>query len=185
MTDLAELTAISPISVTVAISVSEPDVNELIRLGLSELHVRNAFIEIVRHILARGSSIAYGGDLRKAGYTEALFDLVRTYELKDRTGPERVFSYLAWPNWEQLTPGDRAALANVATINQVERPSGAPDLPPDRDLWTAEQLLWGSQALTAMRQQMTAKVDARVILGGRLEGQQGLYPGYLKRRSSR
>ena len=36
----------------VSISVSEPTDEELINLGLSELHVRHAFTEIVRHVLA-------------------------------------------------------------------------------------------------------------------------------------
>ncbi|HEY1964991.1 MAG TPA: hypothetical protein VGG59_08670, partial [Acidobacteriaceae bacterium] len=51
---------------TVGLSVSEPDEQELVRLGLDEIHVRHAFIEIARHILARGWSLAYGGDLRRA-----------------------------------------------------------------------------------------------------------------------
>lgn len=161
----------------VGLSISEPSANELVALGLSEMHVRHAFIEVVRHVLARGWSIAYGGDLRAAGYTEALFDLVRTYDRSDLMGPERVFSYLAWPIWPQLTPDQRADLANVATIREAPPPEGAPEtlLPPsDRP---AQELLWNSLALTEMRQLMTSQIGARVVLGGRVSGQQGLIPG--------
>src|SRR5207244_6277673 len=62
-----------PGEIVVGVSVSEPSPEELVRLGVSEVHVRHAFIEIVRHVLAAGWSVAYGGDLRRAGYTDALF----------------------------------------------------------------------------------------------------------------
>ena len=174
---MGDLTAVPDTPIVVGISVSEPDVNELVQLGLSELHVRDAFIEIVRHILARGWSIAYGGDLRRAGYTQELFDLARTYDRRDIGGPERLLSFLAWPIWQELTAEDRAGLANIATLREVARPQGSPlDLTPWPDR-SPDELLWGSLALTAMRQEMTASIHARVVVGGRLWGQQGLYPG--------
>src|SRR6266481_200421 len=97
----------------VGLSISEPEEDELVQLGLSEMHVRHAFIEVVRHLLARGWAVAYGGDLRAAGYTEALFDLVRTYDLAGVPGPDRVLSYLAWPIWLDVTAAQRAELANI------------------------------------------------------------------------
>ena len=161
----------------VGLSVSEPDQRELVRLGLDEIHVRHAFIEIARHILARGWSIAYGGDLRKSGYTEALFDLVRTYNRADLSGPDRVYSYLAWPNWCDLLTSQRADLANVATIKEVARPEGAPESLPAIPERGPGELLWNSLALSQMRAQMDSDIGARVLLGGRVSGQQGLYPG--------
>lgn len=167
----------SSTDVVVGLSISEPGEDELVQLGLSEMHVRHAFIEIVRHLLARGWAVAYGGDLRAAGYTEALFDLVRTYDLAGVPGPDRVLSYLAWPIWLDVTAAQRAELANIATIKEVAPPEGAPSsLPalPDR---RPSDLLWYSLALTAMRVQMNSEISARIVLGGRVHGQQGLYPG--------
>lgn len=164
-------------NVIVGVSISEPPVDEMIRLGISELHVRHAFIEVVRHILARGWSIAYGGDLRAAGYTDALFDLVRTYDRRGFTGPERVFSYLAWPIWLDLPASKRADLANVATIFESSRPDGSPRSLPELNDREPEDLLWNSLALTKMREEMNGDIDARVVLGGRVFGQQGLMPG--------
>jgi hypothetical protein len=161
----------------VGLSISEPDAGELVRLGLAEVHVRHAFIEITRHILARGWSVAYGGDLRAAGYTDALFDLVRTYNRTDLSGPDRVHAYLTWPVWCDLTAAQRAALANIATINAVPRPDGAPESLPAVVDRTPDDLLWYSLALTQMRTHMNSDISARVILGGRVSGQQGLYPG--------
>lgn len=170
-------TAVSTRTVLVGLSVSEPDADELIRLGLDEIHVRHAFVEIARHVLARGWSVAYGGDLRAAGYTEALFDLVRTYNRAGVPEPDRVRAYLSWPLWQDMTTKQRADLTNVATINTVDRPDGAPaSLPPRQDRGP-EDLLWSSLAFTRMRTQMNADISARVVLGGRVSGQQGFFPG--------
>ena len=177
------MTDVDPIleaDIVVGVSVSEPSPDELISIGLSDLHVRHAFIEIARHVLALGGSIAYGGDLRAAGYTESLFDLVRAYNPRELTGPDRVHSFLAWPIWTQLTPAQRADLANVATINEVPAPDGAPsELPPIGER-SPEELLWMSRSLTKMRQEMGRAIGARVVLGGRGSGQQGLLPGVIE-----
>jgi len=164
----------------VGLSVSEPDPSELVRLGLSEMHVRHAFIEIARYILARGWAVGYGGDFRPFGYTEALIDLVRTYDRADLAGPDRVRTYLAWPLWQEMTIAKRAELANIATVRPVDAPDGAPEtLPaiPDR---SPGELLWNSLALTNMRTLMNAEINARVVLGGKFRGQQGLYPGVVE-----
>lgn len=164
----------------IGVSVSEPAPEELVALGMSDLHVRHAFVEIVRHVLALGGSIAYGGDLRVAGYTEALFDLVRAYNPRHLTGPDRVHSFLAWPLWTDLTPAQRADLANVATIVEVSAPDGAPsELPPPGDRSPAD-LLWMSRSLSQMRKEMGRGIRARVVLGGRVSGQQGLLPGAVE-----
>ena len=163
--------------ILVGLSISEPGKDELVRLGLSEMHVRHAFIEIVRHILARGWAVAYGGDFRTAGYTEALIDLVRTYDRAGIPGPDRVLSYLAWPIWLGVSVAERAAIANIATIKEISPPDGAPAmLPPVADR-QPNDLLWNSLALTKMRIAMSSEIDARIVLGGRVSGQQGLYPG--------
>lgn len=164
----------------VGVSVSEPAPDELVGLGLSDLHVRHAFIEIVRHVLALDGTIAYGGDLRAAGYTESLFDLVRAYNPRDLAGPERVTAYLAWPIGLALTPAQRADLANVATLEEVAPPDGAPATLPPIPERNADELLWNSLSLTKMRQHMTAALAARVVLGGRDSGQQGLLPGVIE-----
>jgi len=161
----------------VGLSVSEPDEHELVHLGLDEIHVRHAFIEIARHILAHGWSIAYGGDLRRAGYTEALFDLVRTYNREDLAGPDRVHAYLSWPIWRELKAEHRADLANVATITKGPRPEGAPESLPEIPERGPDELLWSSLATSQMRAEMDSDIGARVVLGGRVSGQQGLYPG--------
>jgi len=177
MGDVSDLTAVSSGQLLVGVSVSEPSDDDLIPLGLSELHVRHAFIEIVRHVLAAGWSVAYGGDFRSQGYTEALLDLVRTYERTTLSGPEHLTCYLAWPRWPDLTDTDRAELANIATVVNVAAPSGAPDTLPSIADRSPEERLWNALALTAMRDRIASGLGAAVVVGGRVDGQQGLFPG--------
>lgn len=180
MGDVSDLTAVSSGQLLVGVSVSEPSEDDLISLGLSELHVRHAFIEIVRHVLAAGWSVGYGGDFRPQGYTEALLDLVRTHERTALSGPEHLTCYLAWPRWTDLTDTDRAELANIATVVKVAAPVGAPDtLPPIADR-SPEERLWNALALTAMRERLAGSVGAVVVVGGRVAGQQGLFPGVIE-----
>ena len=164
----------------VGVSISEPADGELIGLGLSQVHLRHAFIETARHLLAAGCSLAYGGDFRQQGYTEAMLDLVRTYSRRDQPAPERVLVYSAWPRWLEISAERRASMASVATLVQVDRPAGAPEqLPPATD-WRPRDRLWAALALTEMRRRMNRDIDARVLIGGRLSGQQGLLPGVVE-----
>jgi hypothetical protein len=177
---MTRLSTPSRFGLVAGLSVSDPAEEELVRLGLSRLHIQHVFIEITRHILARGWSVSYGGDLRTGGYTEALFDLVRTYNPRDLPGPDRVTNYLAWPNWLGLSASASAATANIASTVRSPTPEGAPQDLPARQDRTPEHLAWAALGLTSMREQMTSDVDVRIILGGRGSGQQGLYPGLVE-----
>ena len=48
-------------------------------LGLSDGHLRDAMAEIALNLIASGTSLAYGGDLRQHGFTELLAELLRRY----------------------------------------------------------------------------------------------------------
>ena len=164
----------------VGISVSEPADSDLIGRGLSQLHVRHAFVEIARHLLAAGHALAYGGDFRQQGYTEAMLDLVRTYSRRDQPGPERIRVYSAWPLWLSLDEDERAEVANVATLVEMAPPHGAPEqLSPAKDR-SPTDLFWAALALTEMRKRMNRDIGARVLLGGRVSGQAGLLPGVVE-----
>ena len=180
---MSDLNTVSPVDLLVGISVSEPTDEELINLGLSELHIRHAFTEVVRHVLAAGWSVAYGGDFRPRGYTAALLDLVRTYERTVLFGPDHFTCYLAWPLWTKLTDADRAELANIVTTVHVPAPERAPaSLAPVPDRTPLDRW-WNALALTAMRKRMTRDVGALVVVGGRVSGQQGFYPGVVEEAS--
>jgi len=107
----------------VVVGVSISDSPDLVTLGLGEIHVRHALIELVRHVLAAGGTVAYGGDFRPGGYTDALLDLIRAYERGDQPGPEHFRTYLAWPLGQSLPASDRAALRPLTTIVTIPSPA--------------------------------------------------------------
>ena len=98
-------------------------------------------------------------------------------------GPDHFTCYLAWPLWTELTVADRSELANIVTTVRVLAPEGAPaSLPPVPDRTPIERW-WNTLALTAMRKRMTHDVGALVVVGGRVSGQQGFYPGVVEEAS--
>ena len=164
---------------TVALSTSEsPD---MAVFGLSEGHLREAVAEFAIYLLASGASLAYGGDLRTRGFTKLLFELVMRYRRQEETNT-RVTDYLAWPVHIRMTAYDLDTLdaelqgvAQLALIGQdgrrmsMEDRQSLPSREPSDDEWSA--------GLTSMRRVMREETDARIVLGGRVEGYKGDMPG--------
>jgi hypothetical protein len=163
----------------VLVGVSISNSPDLMSRGLHDLHLRHAFVETVRHILAAGGSIAYGGDLRERGFTEELIDLIRTYDLPGTPGPQRIRSYLAWPTYDRLQPIQRAELKAVATPIPIDPPDGGVDV--DLDAFNAKESIADraifARSLTRMRERLAQEISAAVLLGGGVTGFLGCYPG--------
>ena len=164
----------------IAISTSEsPD---MAVFGLSDEHLKEAMAEISMYLLATGANLAYGGDLRRHGFTELLFELSLRYHRTDRDNETRVIDYLAWPVHIRMTVDELDAIADelvgsgqLALIGiggmrlSLEERRELPRHEPDDHEW--------STGLTAMRQLMRAETDVRILLGGRVEGYKGCMPG--------
>ena len=166
---------------TVGVSVSEsPDLRTL---GLSEGHLRDAMAEIALCLLASGRSLAYGGDLRQHGFTDLLAELVGRYGNHPRhDGTIFVTDYLAWPVHIRMPSNELAAFSAehetaarlvFLTLDgahlALDRRLKLPEHDPHEDEWT--------KGLTAMRITMRDGIEARVVLGGRVEGYKGAMPG--------
>lgn len=166
----------------VAISISEsPD---MAVLGLAQEHLDDAMAEVARHLLAMGARLMYGGDLRPKGFTEVLFELVARHRRDADLGDERVgvSNFLAWPvhinlsvdQLRQLSEAIRGVAeliclnVNGEVMPDIERQQLAPR-PATPDEW--------ANGLTAMRDFMSRMSNARVVLGGRVEGFKGRMPG--------
>ena len=163
------------------IAISMSDSPDMAVLGFSEDHLREAVAEFAIYLLASGSNLAYGGDLRSGGFTELLFELVMRYRRQEDTDA-RVIDYLAWPVHVRMKATDLDALAaelqgfaQLALIGQdgrwmsMEDRHTLPSHEPDEHEWGA--------GLTAMRRTMQGETDARIVLGGRVEGYKGNMPG--------
>ena len=167
---------------TIAVSISEsPD---MLALGLSDEHLRDAMVEIARHMLQTGSHLAYGGDLRQHGFSELLFEIVARYRPVGDDVNEFVgaTNYLAWPVHIQMsiTKIEETAEALLGSAQLVCLDiDGSPVTPGERRQCRQEQpteKAW-SDGLNAMRRHMLAESDARIVLGGRVDRYKGAMPG--------
>ena len=167
---------------TIAISISEsPD---MAVLGLSDEHLNDAMAEVARYLLAMGARLMYGGDLRPGGFTDLLFELVSRHRRDADIGDERVgiINLFPWPVHISLTAEEvkqrSEALSGVAELifltldGKVMSPEERQQLPPQ----PAAEGEW-ADGLTAMRDVMTGMSNARIVLGGRVEGFKGRMPG--------
>ena len=166
---------------TVAVSVS--DTPDLAAMGLSEGHLHDAMETVAAKLLAFGYRLAYGGDLRPDGFTERLLEFAATYDRSVASnGVSAVTDYLAWPVHVSMAPEQKHALAEglgdateISWLSCDGEPMDAaecvdmPSLRPDAETW--------ARGLTAMRKAMTASTNARLVLGGRVEGFKGTLPG--------
>lgn len=165
----------------VGISVSEsPD---LPALGLSDGHLRDAMAEIALGLLSGGASLAYGGDLRRYGFTECLARLIDRYQGHPRHREQiGATDYVAWPVHIGMARDELASFAteHECAVHLVLLSLGGAPLSkgsrwelsshePCEEEWT--------KGLTAMRKAMCHDIRARVVLGGRVEGYKGAMPG--------
>ena len=167
----------------IAISISESE--DIMSFGGADALIRDITIEISRHILIAGAKLVYGGDLRTQGFTELFKDLSCQYgQLEKSDNTTKYFTnYFAWPISLNLTESEKVEFkySRVNTVI-VDAPDDcqydeklrfiAPTKPENCFLW--------AKSLTKMREQMESNVNARIILGGRVSGFKGKYPGIIE-----
>ena len=164
-----------------AIAVSISDSPDTDGLGVSVDHPWDTFVELVIELLASGVDLAYGGDLRKRGFTEVLFELAGRYRRPGQT-TIRVTNYLAWPVHIRMPMSDLDNVAdsvrhvahlafvglNGTRMSTAERRE-IQSRDPDENDWRS--------GLTAMRAVMRAETSARIAIGGQVEDYMGKMPG--------
>ena len=160
----------------VGISISEsPDMRSF---GFTEGHLKDAMAGFAIYLLSSGATLAYGGDLRDRGFTRLIFDLVLRY----RSGQEAVANYLAWPVHATMKAKDirelEGALRGFARLILVALDGNPMPCTEHRTVRNSavDDRAW-CVGLTAMRELMCAQTDARIVLGGKIEGYKGAMPG--------
>lgn len=168
------------VGATVGVSISNsPDLG---RLGLEELHVELALGEVTRTVLVAGGKLAYGGHLDPDGYTVFLQSELEKYGRSDRP----LIVCLAWQEHREraLTDLKRAerALGLLGRIEYLAPDGSVMDKADDRGEApvSVEDSDVRAKALTGLRCRLTALCDARVLIGGRREGFQGVMPGVIE-----
>jgi SLOG cluster2/TIR domain len=168
------------------IGLSISDSPSLDALGFHKIHLDDAAVEFARYLLESRAILAYGGDLRPGGFTALLRDLVWTYNATDGGIPERIRGYIAWPVHRDRLRNDPTYLKWTDERNRIKfrfvpRPSDLEELPAGPPAHRSpENLYFWARCLSAMRASMNEEIDARVLLGGKLEGYMGRWPGLVE-----
>jgi len=174
-----------PHDTLVALSVSAAAPADLHARGLSQLHLRFLFTELVRHILAAGGCIAYGGKLddpvsSEPNFTRIMLDMVGGYRPDLRPDDSRLVNFVAATVWNAEDPAKKAeyqqTVAHYEGRFQVEQCPMAPLQPVD----VASPRARAALALTSVRERMTGECAARVVIGGTLAPYLGRYPGVVE-----
>lgn len=167
----------------IAISISESE--DIKSFGGGDALIRDITIEISRHILISGGKLVYGGDLRSQGFTELFKDLSCQYgQLEKSDNTTKYFTnYFAWPMSLQLTASQQVEFKySRVNVEIVDAPDEC--TPDERQQFlsptTTQNLYLWAKSLTKMREKMEDNVHARIILGGRVSGFKGKYPGILE-----
>jgi hypothetical protein len=151
--------------------------------GLAEEHFHDAMAEVARHLLAMGARLVYGGDLRADGFTELLFELVARHRRDADLGDDRpaVENYLAWPVHRSMRPETAqellTTLKDLAELHFLDlrgNELSTKQLQMTASPVTSDEWFIG---LTTMRHVLTAKCDARILLGGNAFEFKGKMPG--------
>lgn len=162
----------------VALSMSES--TDIARYGQDALHLEQTMLELSRHLLIHGASLAYGGHIGSEGYTQRLFELVRTHNDRENVEPfARIINHRGWP-LPKLPKSKLAELKPVATLITIARPIdideslnpifvAEPEVYFSADPSAEHRYAW-SRGMTEMRafqaDHSRSKVIARVVLGG-------------------
>src|SRR5262249_31158035 len=144
--------------------------------------------------------IAYGGALqsdisRGTNFTHRLFELVRSYSrIAEDAGAgelKPILNFAPWPLRLMYGEEEAKLFGIVADLVEGDRPPAKEVPGNDAELFPSssdihklpespERRLAWARGLTAMRLQMTGQTQARIVIGGTLEGFKGIYPGVVE-----
>lgn len=171
----------------IGVSISDPSKEELLKIGQKSLHLIQFSQDLAKHLLAKGSVLVYGGDLREYGFTGYILKEAQALQVRLQTENIHLENYIAWPIYKNDSMDVtewKARYNQIATMNAVDPPNDVLDLIPDRDGFlsptnTQNLYVW-SRCLTEMRNIMITGCDVRICAGGRQKGYKGKYPGILE-----
>ena len=168
---------------TIRLGVSVSDSADLARLGLSVRHSELAIGEIARAVLVSGGSLVYGGRIKPSGFTQFLMHEVRRYG----NHTQALMLCIAAPEHRKLSHAelddlDRDLGTRGTVIYLDENGAEIQDILSTKaskpDPVTDKEIRWTSYS--SLRRYLGGVTDARVIVGGQLDGFQGAMPGIIE-----
>jgi hypothetical protein len=171
-------------AMTLALSLSNaeelPDFDDAVKkgTGLTKEHSKDVLFSIVTTTVHSGARIAYGGDFRRAGFTQLLSDLLRSRRRLGATASTRLLAFMR-PHKQPASALEAKVEIEYSPV-PVPMPEGTPPGIDDE----VQSFLWH----LAMREKMAQQSEARVLLGGKIkpksptepEGYSGPWPGQLE-----
>lgn len=163
----------------VGISISESQNIEEEGFGVS--HLRDAMATMAQQLLHKGANIAYGGDITinsEFNFLKLLLEVAQTYRLDDLMTKDRIKNYAAGPVRKLMSPSEEIQLKSQITLVKT-KPEFGYEL---KEITLGDEnskRIWARE-LTAMRHQMNEDLDARIVMGGKMAGFKGMYPGILE-----
>lgn len=162
----------------IGISISSSE--NIYELGFSDMHRDDAMIEIARYLLVQGSTLVYGGDLRKGGYTLLLSELSYQYRAKEDRNKIHVINYSSYPIYREITKEqENEFIKNRVDFKRIKPPKPFKVKKYFDPVGNENKYIW-TESLTKMRKQMIKMCDARILMGGRLLGYAGRMPGIVE-----
>jgi SLOG cluster2 len=193
----------------IAFSISYEEPNLLAR-GLGLEHLRELLTRLVRPIVRRGASLAYGGDWKEEedNFTYELLNLISA-EQEDNSmgGPDTnrqigiLYNHTSWPHYLKISRRIEAQWINACRIVRVSQQqaevlpadTASDEEAPDK---TDKAIFAAAVTLSAMRRKMmkgmsidvpdvpnperVPPVSARIMLGGRVTSFSGFLPGLFE-----
>lgn len=148
--------------------------------GLNILHLQDIMIEIARYLLIAGAKLAYGGDIRydkNFNFVDILTCLVKNHNTEHEEIPQRVENYVSNYLRHFVSEEIQSELIDVAKFIFMEPIHGI-DYENSNDVNYLRYVK--ARDLSNMRLHMNNQINARIILGGKKENYQGVYPGVLE-----
>ena len=158
----------------IAVSVSESA--DLLRLGLSDLHLQLTIAELSRAIVIAGGIVVYGGAIHR-GFTEIVLE-----EAERFGGTKAAFEHVVpYTEHAALSREDTQLYAGSLGVNSTVQFLDADGVPRSAgEIRTADgdiDDLDAPAALSAMRAYTASIASARVVVGGRVTDFAGSLPG--------
>lgn len=188
----------------VAISISDSE--DQLSMGIGQEMLKDATIEMVRHIFISNGKIIYGGNMEENGYTDLFRELSLQYghycqevnEEEPNAQPEDeryVTSFIAWPYHTKITRDQICEFRHSRVNLRFSDPGhNASDDELKNGILNGsidEKRKIQAAALTKMRQDVEAFVEldenneekgilARIFIGGKTIGFTGYEPGLIE-----
>jgi hypothetical protein len=158
----------------IALSVSES--SDLARLGLDSAHLELAVAELTRAIVFAGGTVVYGGRI-DWGFTSIVLDEAERFGSSvgafEHYVPYSEHSGVAHDDLDGYARG----LSVKARVRLIDAAGVAREVADASASSFARGEVDSTDALTAMRKVTSDVSDARVVLGGKVTGFVGAFPG--------